>query len=419
VRSVAPFASSIGYNSSGMVGEVRHQGNVVDTYEDDHAMGRPSRIQVTGCPTAPIITPQQSSMCVNTPNSASVIPVSGASYSWSIENGNITSTTQSSITFTSASPGTVILHVTITATGCLAASGQTSIVVTGAPSITSGEPTDPNPIAPGPAATATLVVHASGSSLTYQWYEGVAPDTSHAVTGQTSSSFTTPNLSVTKSYWVQVGSPCGSANSRTATVTVLGAPLNVQATTESTTTRVMITWDAVSNATSYVAQYALRVNAPSGDFTDVGPPTNGLSAEHIVAGSVDPMAYVYRVVSLDGAGRRSPAESPRDYAVTASMLWNEPIEKRVTRIKAAHIVELRKAIDAVRVAANQPPLWQNASPPSGLITPGPITTLFAGFNEARAAFGLPNFTYSGGIPMPQTNGAILSEHIQEVRNALR
>ena len=109
-----------------------------------------------------------------------------------------------------------------------------------------------------------------------------------------------------------------------------------------------------------------------------------------------------------------------DYAVTATALFSdEAIQRNVTPIRSIHIVELRNAIDAVRLAANQPLLWQSASPPSGTISANPITTLFTGFNEARAAFQLPAFAYSVGIAMPQSNGAIVSEHIQEVRNALR
>jgi hypothetical protein len=40
-------------------------------------------------------------------------------------------------------------------------------------------------------------------------------------------------------------------------------------------------------------------------------------------------------------------------------------------------------------------------------------------NEVRAAFLLPPFAYSSGIAVPANGGRILSEHIEEVRNALR
>jgi hypothetical protein len=85
-------------------------------------------------------------------------------------------------------------------------------------------------IATQPASTtinsgqsATLSVVAAGSGpFSYQWYDGTSGVTTTPV-GTNSSSFTTPALSATKSYWVRVTSTCnGTAgvNSNTATVTV-------------------------------------------------------------------------------------------------------------------------------------------------------------------------------------------------------
>ena len=71
--------------------------------------------------------------------------------------------------------------------------------------------------------TTTLTVTASGTApLTYQWYRGTSGDTSTRV-GTNSSSFTTPALTSTASYWVRVSNSYGTINSATATVTV--APL--------------------------------------------------------------------------------------------------------------------------------------------------------------------------------------------------
>lgn len=72
-------------------------------------------------------------------------------------------------------------------------------------------------------ATATLTVAATGTGpLAYQWYTGVAGDTTTPV-GTNATSFTTPSLTATTSYWVRVSGPGGVVDSRTATVTV-GAP---------------------------------------------------------------------------------------------------------------------------------------------------------------------------------------------------
>jgi hypothetical protein len=84
------------------------------------------------------------------------------------------------------------------------------------PSITS-EPQSQS-IASG--QTATLAVVATGTEpLSYRWYQGNAGDTSTPV-GANASTFTTPPLGWTTSYWVWVFNACGAADSATATITV-------------------------------------------------------------------------------------------------------------------------------------------------------------------------------------------------------
>ena len=68
--------------------------------------------------------------------------------------------------------------------------------------------------------TAVLSFTAAGTgALAYQWHQGTSGDTSHPV-GTNQSSFTTPSLTTTTSYWVRVSNTCGSTDSLTATVTV-------------------------------------------------------------------------------------------------------------------------------------------------------------------------------------------------------
>ena len=73
--------------------------------------------------------------------------------------------------------------------------------------------------------THALSATAAGvTPLTYTWYQGAAGDTSTPAPGGTNSpNYTTPALTATTSYWVQVGNACGTVNSNTATVTVRAA----------------------------------------------------------------------------------------------------------------------------------------------------------------------------------------------------
>lgn len=75
--------------------------------------------------------------------------------------------------------------------------------------------------------SAALSVTATGTApLTYQWYLGVAPDTTNPIGGATTSTYNTGALTSTTSYWVRVSGCSTFVNSNTATVTVLGSPVN-------------------------------------------------------------------------------------------------------------------------------------------------------------------------------------------------
>lgn len=96
----------------------------------------------------------------------------------------------------------------------------TATVIT-APAIT----THPASSTVSNGSTKTFSVVATGTSPTYQWYSGNSSDLSNPISGATSSSYTTPALTTTKSYWVRVSNLAGNANSNTATATVVFPPV--------------------------------------------------------------------------------------------------------------------------------------------------------------------------------------------------
>ena len=74
---------------------------------------------------------------------------------------------------------------------------------------------------------------ATGSAtLTYQWYNGIAPDTSSPKSGATAASCNTGSLTKTGNYWVRVTNPFGSVNSATAAVTVVTTATRPTITTQ-------------------------------------------------------------------------------------------------------------------------------------------------------------------------------------------
>lgn len=68
---------------------------------------------------------------------------------------------------------------------------------------------------------AMLSVTAGGSAPhAYQWYLGASPSTTAPIEGAVSSTYTTPALTASQSYWVKVENGCGMVESSTATVSV-------------------------------------------------------------------------------------------------------------------------------------------------------------------------------------------------------
>ncbi len=96
-------------------------------------------------------------------------------------------------------------------------SGSATVTVDAAPAITA----QPASVTIRKNSSTTLSVTAtSPRPMTYQWYTGTSGNTSSPIAGATSSSYATPRLATTTSYWVRVSNSCGATNSATATVTV-------------------------------------------------------------------------------------------------------------------------------------------------------------------------------------------------------
>ena len=68
-------------------------------------------------------------------------------------------------------------------------------------------------------STTALSISATGTSPTFQWYIGNSGNTGTPVSGATASTFTTPALTSTTTYWVRASNAAGNADSNAATVT--------------------------------------------------------------------------------------------------------------------------------------------------------------------------------------------------------
>jgi hypothetical protein len=68
--------------------------------------------------------------------------------------------------------------------------------------------------------TVVLTVEATGTALTYQWYEGQGGDTSKQIVGATEPSLILPHLYITSAYWVRVANQVQAVDSQAAIITI-------------------------------------------------------------------------------------------------------------------------------------------------------------------------------------------------------
>ncbi len=171
------------------------------------------------------------------------------------------------------------------------------------------------------------------------------------------------------------------------------------------TTSVIVTWTPAASAAQYeVWRYI------DGAFAPVGRTANLAFAE---SGLTPDTAYVYRVHALDPDDNLS-APSLRDIATT--MQFTDPKFVAGLPIKAAHVVELRQAVNLARAAAGLSPATF-----SGPVAPGTrvqavhLEELRTAVQPAVNFFGAPaSFTEWGLAGTP-----VKALHFQELLNVVQ
>ena len=259
--------------------------------------------------------------------------------------------------------------------------------------------------------SATLWVTATGSgTLSYQWYRGSSGDTSTPVGGN-SSSYQTPALVVTSTYWVRVTNTCinGTAfsNSSTATVTVasLPAPVGFSATFDGTSS-VQLSWGSVSGATSYEIFRYSSLSAPSTTPIATSITTSWVDSVGLSA------TYLYRVRAV--AGSSTSDFSSVDYASAFS--FTDPVLiAGVTAVRALHVDQLRRSIDSLRISANLDAVW------AGYVSVAGQTIQAADLSQMREALAAARdrFAYSSlftDVPLQIHVTPLRALHITELRN---
>ncbi|HEY0158430.1 MAG TPA: IPT/TIG domain-containing protein [Thermoanaerobaculia bacterium] len=178
----------------------------------------------------------------------------------------------------------------------------------------------------------------------------------------------------------------------------LGSPAALSATAAGTTS-VGLTWYPGVNASSYEI---FRNGVSIGTTASAGALDTGLTPD---------TAYVYSVRSLDAGGSHS-SHSQRDLAVTTQFTDSNLIPGTTT-VKAAHLADLRRAANALRVTAGLTPrTWTQ----SVVIRAVQLTELRTAIQEARTALGFFNYPLTDATLTGQPVKAV---HVQELRNGVK
>ncbi len=188
---------------------------------------------------------------------------------------------------------------------------------------------------------------------------------------------------------------------------------------------VTLNWTAASGATSYRVE---RKSVPSGGlFGSIGTtPSTTMTDSGASSGS----AYLYKVCAADGAGNcisgysnivlGAPFNFPTDPTITS--IIDDPTGITVTTMKAAHITELRTAVNAVRALAGlSAATWTNPNIAYGVaISVDDVRDLRTKLGEALSALGIQTPTYTdstikGFTEDPLNATPIRAAHIRELR----
>ena len=188
------------------------------------------------------------------------------------------------------------------------------------------------------------------------------------------------------------------------------APSNLVATAASTT-QINLTWAAGVSASSYEVERSQ--NHPAG-YTLIASSVTALSYADT---NVSPgTTYLYRVRARLNTGALS-GYSNTDLATTI-IFSDDPLTAGVTEVKAAHLTELRQAVNAVRAAAGLAAATWTDSAPLGVVIKGVhLQELRTNVDQAYSTIGLwvqpyTDTTLSTAIPVKKV-------HVEELRQRVK
>jgi RHS repeat-associated protein len=180
---------------------------------------------------------------------------------------------------------------------------------------------------------------------------------------------------------------------------------------------VALSWSAASGA----IKYRIERKGAGGAYTSIGTTTSITFTDNVGSGS----AYLYKVCAADGSGNCTSGYSNVVLGAAVPFITDPTIITFVenpslaTSVKAAHITELRSAVNAVRSLAGLPAAsWTNLTLTPGftVIRADDVRDLRLKLDEALTALGVQTSAYTDTTLATGQNGTLVRRiHITELR----
>ncbi|HEX6101308.1 MAG TPA: hypothetical protein VF432_33640 [Thermoanaerobaculia bacterium] len=414
LTAVPGYASDIAYHPGGTLKSVRHRNAdgtdgplYTQSLKDD--VPRPDVIRVeygaAACePPAPVVRVSKINAWAGETVTFDVVePVPGAAYAWTVTNGTLVSGqgTREITVRLSCNDQPVRADVTVTKDCGASASKFGLIYVSRGWADAVG---DTQEIAAGQSAVISARFRGT-PPFTYRWSDETFDRTTSAAEVQRT---VTPSSTTSYTLVSAEDAHCaldieGVASVVTVTAPV-GAPSGVVATALGPA-QVYVSWTYGETADSFRvtrkgAEGSMTFDAQASPFTD----------NTAVPGRM----YLYSVAAVRNGV--TSAASARDVATTIGFA-NDPLVPGVTPVYAAHIAELRTAINALRAIENLgPAAFSGAPAPGTLVAHAHTTELRDALQSTRLALGLPPLSF--GPPLA-SGVAVAADHIQQLRGGLK
>ena len=326
----------------------------------------------------------------------------------------------------SATPGTIVALSIATSTAALSNQTGTTVETTadGTLAVTNGSlnviaPTAttltslPNPAAPGDTVTLTAVVSSAiagtiSGSVTFN--DGATTLATVPVSsGQAQFSTAALAAGLHAITAVYSGDPNFAASTSASVSQSIASPPTGVVATASSDTEVHVTWTALSG----VDHYDVYRSSAGGAYQFAG--TSGTATEFPDGPVATETTHLYYVRAIMTNAATSP-NSAIDPATTIVFV-DDVLQSNVTTVKAVHIEQLRKAVNAFRIAAGLAGIATNA-PTGEQIAASHITSLRSSLAEARSLLGLSGLTYLQPSPDAGTT-PIKRNEVEELRGGVQ